>query len=41
MNRAEREEAIARFRRRRRREWVSTGMSVEEILTARHEGHRY
>ena len=40
---AEREDyaqAVARFRRRRK-EWEPIGMSVEEIIQARHEGHRW
>ena len=40
---AEREdysEAVARFRRRRKK-WGLVGMSVEEIIQARHEGHRW
>lgn len=40
---AEREDyaqAVARFRRRRK-EWESIGMSLEEIIQARHEGHRW
>lgn len=35
-----RREAIARFRERRRR-WRKIDMSTEEILAARHEGHRF
>lgn len=40
---AEREDyaqAIARFMRRRK-EWEPIGMSVEELIQARHEGHRW
>ena len=37
--RAEREEAVNRFLERRAR-WAPTGMTREEILAARHEGHR-
>lgn len=36
---AERKKAVARFRRCRE-EWDLTNISVEEILQARHEGHR-
>ena len=34
-----RKEAVARFRERRRR-WRRIDMSTDEILAARHEGHR-
>ena len=37
--RAGRGRAVARFRRRRA-EWTPVSMSVDEILRARHEGHR-
>ena len=37
---AGRRQAVARFRRRRA-EWAPVAMSVEEILQARHEGHRF
>ena len=37
---ADRRQAVARFRRRRA-EWAPIAMSVEEILQARHEGHRF
>lgn len=37
--RAERKKSVARFRRRRE-EWQPLGMSVDDILLARHEGHR-
>lgn len=37
--RAERKKSVARFRRRRE-EWPPLGMSVDDILLARHEGHR-
>ena len=33
-------QAVARFRRRRD-EWAPVSMSVEEILQARHEEHRF
>ncbi|MCY4611867.1 MAG: type II toxin-antitoxin system prevent-host-death family antitoxin [Gammaproteobacteria bacterium] len=33
-------QAVARFRRRRKK-LEPVGMSVEEIIQARHEGHRY
>ena len=33
-------QAVARFRRRRK-EWEPIGMSIEEIIQARHEGHRW
>lgn len=36
---AERSAAVARFREARRH-WAPTGMTREEILAARHEGHR-
>lgn len=35
-----RKEAVARFRERRRR-WRRIDMSTDEILAARHEGHRW
>ena len=35
-----RKEAVARFRDRRRR-WRRIDMSTDEILAARHEGHRW
>ena len=35
-----RKEAVARFRERRRR-WRRIGVSTDEILAARHEGHRW
>ena len=35
-----RRRAVARFRRHRA-EWTPVSMSVEEILRARHEGHRF
>ena len=35
-----RKEAVARFRERRRR-WRRIDMSADEILAARHEGHRW
>lgn len=38
--RARRKEAVARFRARRRG-WRRIDMSTEEILAARHEGHRW
>ncbi len=37
--RAEREKAVDRFLEQRAR-WAPTGMTREEILAARHEGHR-
>ena len=37
--RADRKEGVARFRRRRE-EWQPLGMSVDDVLLARHEGHR-
>ena len=37
---ARRKEAVARFRERRRR-WRRIDMSTDEILAARHEGHRW
>ena len=40
---AEREDysqAVARFRRRRKK-WKPIGMSIEELIQARHEGHRW
>jgi prevent-host-death family protein len=37
--RAERREAVERFLQRRAG-WGYTGMSADEILAARHEGHR-
>lgn len=37
--RAEREAAVDRFLRERA-SWEPTGMTLEEILAARHEGHR-
>ena len=36
----QRRSAVERFRDRRRR-WRKTGMSTDEILKARHEGHRF
>ena len=36
---AEREAAVERFLRERA-SWEPTGMTLEEILAARHEGHR-
>ena len=39
-NRAEREAAVDRFLQQRAT-WTSAGMSTEEILAARHEGHTY
>ena len=38
--RAHRKEAVMRFRGRRRR-WRRIEMSTDEILAARHEGHRW
>ena len=38
-DRTERRSAVARFRRKRET-WAAAGMSVDEILAARHEGHR-
>ena len=38
--RTQRRSAVARFRDRRR-EWRKIGMSTDEILIARHEGHRF
>ena len=38
--RAERRAAVERFLKRRAT-WERTGMSREEILALRHEGHRY
>ena len=38
--RAARREAVERFEARRT-QWKGAGMSLEEILAARHEGHRY
>ena len=38
--RAARREAVERFEAQRTR-WKGAGMSIEEILAARHEGHRY
>ena len=38
-DRASREEAVDRFLKRRST-WESSGMSLDEILDARHEGHR-
>ena len=35
-----RKEAVARFRERRRR-WRRIDVSTDEILAARHEGHRW
>ena len=35
-----RQEAVARFRERRRR-WRRIDVSTDEILAARHEGHRW
>ena len=37
---ARRKEAVTRFRERRRR-WRRVEMSTDEILAARHEGHRW
>ena len=37
---AERDAAVDRFLELRR-SWAPTGMTEEEILAARHEGHRY
>ena len=37
--RSDREKAVDRFLERRAR-WAPTGMTREEILAARHEGHR-
>ena len=37
---AQRREAVAHFRELRRG-WRKTGMSTDEILAARHEGHRF
>jgi len=37
---AERDAAVDRLLELRRR-WAPTGMTEEEILAARHEGHRY
>ncbi|MYE02288.1 MAG: type II toxin-antitoxin system prevent-host-death family antitoxin [Alphaproteobacteria bacterium] len=39
VDRASRKQAVADFRRRRS-EWQSAGMSIEDILEARHLGHR-
>ncbi len=36
---ADRKQAVARFRRRRE-EWKPVSMSVDDILLARHHGHR-
>jgi prevent-host-death family protein len=36
----QRREAVAHFRELRRG-WRKTGMSTDEILSARHEGHRF
>ena len=38
--RERRKEAVARFRERRR-QWRRIDMSTDEILAARHEGHRW
>ena len=38
--RAARRAAVERFEAQRAR-WRGTGMSIDEILAARHEGHRY
>ena len=38
-SRADREAAVEHFLQRRAG-WERTGMSIEEILAARHEGHR-
>ena len=38
--RAARRAAVERFEAQRAR-WKDAGMSIEEILAARHEGHRY
>ena len=38
--RAKRREALERLREMRKK-WGPTGMTREEILAARHEGHRY
>ena len=37
--RVDRKQGVARFRRRRA-EWQPAAMSIDEILLARHEGHR-
>lgn len=37
--RADRKKGVDRFRRRRE-EWQPVGMSIDDILLARHEGHR-
>ena len=37
--RADHSQTVARFRRRRR-EWTPVDMSIEDILLARHQGHR-
>jgi len=39
VDRASRKQAVADFRRRRS-EWLSAGMSIDDILEARHLGHR-
>lgn len=39
-HRAARRAAVERFEAQRAK-WKGAGMSVEEILDARHEGHRY
>ena len=39
-DRARRRAAVERFRERRRK-WRKIDMSTEEILAARHEGHRF
>ena len=38
--RADRRQAVARFRRRRS-EWRPAAMSVDDVLQARHHGHRF
>ena len=37
--RSDRKQGVARFRRRRE-EWQPAAMSIDDILRARHEGHR-
>lgn len=37
--RADRKRCVARFRRRRE-EWQPSAMSIDDILLARHQGHR-
>ena len=39
VDRSSRKQAVAEFRRRRS-EWLSAGMSTDDILEARHLGHR-